>query len=456
MAATHRILIFSAPEAAMFIDQTVLMASGYDVVTISEPHAVESWLKNFLVDDLLIMAHPSAEEALSYSAELLETYPYLPIILVSSECTILHLKKALEIGLFDYLTVPVDSSILLLSIKRGLARQKSWHEWNRFARVLADLKDGVILADLDGHLITINQSAGEIFTPEKDQPVGLMVNEVFNHPDLLDIFKPQNTFPRRSEITVEDGRVFNVQASLIPEIGIAVVIQEITHLKELDRIKTDYVNTVSHDIRSPLTAIYGFVGLIDRVGTINEQQAEFIRHIQSSVQNITSLINDLMELGRIEAGYDIQMQDVNLLEIISQSILSLDYQVSEKMQELTLSTPEEVPVILGNPLHLQRMITNLIDNAIKFSPPLSKINVRCRAEANQLILEVVDDGPGIPLADQPYIFDKFFRGSNLSENTQGTGLGLSIVKSIVEKHHGRIWLESSPLGTTFTVIIPVK
>jgi two-component system NtrC family sensor kinase len=362
----------------------------------------------------------------------------------------------LEIGIFDYLTSPVESSTLLLSVKRSLVRQKSWQEWNQLVRVLACLEDGVILVDLDGHLLTMNQSARNIFSIGEDQIEGKSVSEVFRHPDLLDIFKPQNVLPRLSEISLEDGRVFSAQASLIPDIGIAVVIQEITHLKELDRIKTDFVNTVSHDLRSPLTAIYGFVSLIDRVGSINEQQADFIRHIQSSVQHITSLINDLMDLGRVEANYDIQMEDVNLKDIINQSIENLDYQVDEKMQEMELSIPDDVPGILGNPLHLQRMVSNLLENAIKFTPPLGKISIRLRAEASQLILEVTDNGPGVPLADQPHIFDKFYRGSNLSQNTPGTGLGLSIVKSVVEKHHGRIWLESLPTGTTFTVILPLK
>jgi len=366
------------------------------------------------------------------------------------------LKHALEIGIFDYFTYPFESSALQLSIKRSLVRQTSWQEWNRFARVLANLDDGIIIVDLDGYLLTMNRSARNIFSVGEDQIDGKTAGEVFHHPDILDLFKSQNTLPRQSEISLEDGRVFSTQASLIPEIGIAVVIREITHLKELDRIKTDFVNTISHDLRSPLTAIYGFVSLIDRVGPINEQQAEFIHHIQSSVQHITALINDLMDLGRVEADYDIQMQDVNLKDIITQSIENLDYQISEKLQELVLFIPEEIPGILGNPLHLQRMVSNLLENAIKFTPPLGKIGVQCRVETSQLIFEVTDNGPGIPLADQPYIFDKFYRGSNLSQNTQGTGLGLSIVKSVVDKHHGRIWLESSPTGTTFTVILPIK
>jgi len=362
----------------------------------------------------------------------------------------------LEIGIFDYITYPFESSSLLLSIKRSLVRQTSWQEWNRFARVLANLNDGIIIVDLDGYLLTMNRSARNIFSVGEAQIDGKTAGEVFHHPDILDILKSHNSLPRQSEISLEDGRVFSAQASLIPEIGIAVVIREITHLKELDRIKTDFVNTISHDLRSPLTAIYGFVSLIDRVGPINEQQIEFIHHIQSSVQHITALINDLMDLGRVEADYDLQMEDVNLKGIINQSIENLDYQISEKMQEMVVSIPEVIPAILGNPLHLQRMVSNLLENAIKFTPPLGRISVQCRVETSQLIFEVTDNGPGIPLADQPHIFDKFYRGSNISQNTQGTGLGLSIVKSVVDKHHGRIWLESSPTGTTFTVILPIK
>jgi two-component system phosphate regulon sensor histidine kinase PhoR len=316
--------------------------------------------------------------------------------------------------------------------------------------------DGFVLVDMDLRIRVLNPSARDIFHITTDQPEGKAVDEVISHPDFLDIFKPYRAMPSQVEIALEDGRVFSAQASLISRIGIAVTLHDVTRLKELDRIKTDFVNTVSHDLRSPLTAVYGFIGLIDRVGPINQQQAEFIRHVQSSLQNITSLINDLLDLGRLEASIDIAMVDVNLRDVLTQVIDNLEYQWSEKMQEMVLNAADELPIILGNPLHLQRMATNLIENAIKFTPLAGRIEIRCRAEAEQVILEVSDNGPGIPLEDQPHVFEKFFRGSNLSEQTQGTGLGLSIVKSIVEKHQGRVWLESSPLGTTFTVILPTK
>jgi two-component system, OmpR family, phosphate regulon sensor histidine kinase PhoR len=454
--AAPQLLLYALPEHAGLFDRSALVAAGYEIISIPQSQVFESWLISNLGDVLLIIAHPSATEGLNYSKKILLTQPLIPIILVTSEINQSFLKQALEIGLVDYLVTPVDTAALICAVEHAILRQKSIQVEHPYAQLLNDLVDGFILADFDSRLLLVNHSARHIFNIENDQPEGKTVGEIFYHPDLLDIFKPQRTYPYRNEITMEDGRVYSAQSSLIPEIGIAITLQEITHLKELDHIKTDFVNTVSHDLRSPLTSIYGFIGLIDRVGSINQQQAEFIRHIQSSVQHITSLINDLLDLGRVEAGYDLQMVNVNLNDVLGQAMGNLEYQYSEKMQDVVLSVPDDLPLILGNPLHLQRMITNLVENAIKFTPPLGKINIICRAEADQLILEVADNGPGIPLDDQPHIFEKFYRGSNLSQATPGTGLGLSIVKSIVEKYHGRIWLESSPLGTTFFVLLPLK
>jgi len=455
MTDIPHLLIYAMPGLDSLLDQSALAAAGYEVSSVSQSQAVESWLMSNLRDAMLIIAHPSAGEGLKYSAEILKNRPLLPIILVTNEIDQYFLKQALEIGLANYLTTPVDTTTLISAVEHALIRQKSRQSGYRVGKVLTDLVDGFVLADLNSHLLLVNQSARSIFNIKEEQLEGRAVNEIFYHQDFLNIFKPQRTFPYRNEVSMEDGRVYSAQSSLIPEIGIAVILQDITHLKELDRIKTDFVNTISHDLRSPLTSIYGFIGLIDRVGPINRQQAEFISHIQSSVQHITSLINDLLDLSRVESGYDLEIVKVDLKDILAQTISNLEYQISEKMHEVVLSVPDDIPVLLGNPLHLQRMVANLIENSIKFTPPMGRINVSCRAESGQLILEVADNGPGIPLADQPHIFDKFYRGSNLSQVVSGTGLGLSIVKSFVEKHHGRIWLESSPLGTTFTVILPL-
>jgi two-component system phosphate regulon sensor histidine kinase PhoR len=455
MTYNSRLLIYTLPELNGVLDPTALVATGYEVTTVYQPQEVESWLKSSSNELLLILALPTTSESLQYSQALLSNHPLLPIIMVNNEPDQICLSRALEIGIADCLNTPVDSISLLSAIDRALTQQKS-KQTLPFGQIINELVDGFLLVDIHYRVLIVNQTMRKIFNVEDGKPEGKPVDEIFHHPELLDIFTPYRTFPFHNEISMEDGRVFSSESSLIPDTGIVVTMHDITQLKELDRIKTEFVNTVSHDLRSPLTAVYGFVGLIDRVGPINQQQAEFIQHIQSSLQHITSLINDLLELGRLEAGYDILLENVNITDILKLAMGNLEFQYNEKMQYVNLELPEESPEILGNPLHLQRMVINLIENAIKFTPPMGKIDIQCRVEAGQLILEVSDNGPGIPMEEQPHIFERFYRGSNMSQVTSGTGLGLSIVKSIVDKHHGRIWVESSPGSTTFTVILPLK
>jgi two-component system NtrC family sensor kinase len=260
--------------------------------------------------------------------------------------------------------------------------------------------------------------------------------------------------PYRSEVTLEDGRVFNAQVTPIPEVGLAVIFQDITHLKELDRIKSDFVNTVSHDLRSPLTAILGYVELIERVAPVSDQQVEFIRRIELSVQNITALINDLLDLGRIEAGFDVRKEIVPLRALVYHTVDSLRSRIEDKALLLEVDVLEDLPPILGNPMRMRQMLMNLIGNALKYTQAKGEICVSARAQGGQIILQISDNGRGIPLPDQPYIFDKFYRASNVSGES-GTGLGLAIVKSIVENHQGRIWVDSTPgQGSKFTVVLP--
>ncbi len=144
------------------------------------------------------------------------------------------------------------------------------------------------------------------------------------HPDLKILLNESINNPMpHNEITFEDGRVLSAQCTPIPRIGVAITMQDITYLKQIDRLKNEFVHTVSHDLRSPLTAILGYVDLLDRVGPVNEQQREFIHRVQNSVQSITALVNDLLELGRIEAGFDTQKEVVPLEGIIRYALETL-------------------------------------------------------------------------------------------------------------------------------------
>jgi two-component system NtrC family sensor kinase len=322
--------------------------------------------------------------------------------------------------------------------------------------VLTQVENAVIVLDPDHRLLMINRRAREAFEVNGDWQGKSMV-EAFDDPRLLSLIRTSAEFPRREELMISDGRVFNAQRTPIEGVGQAIVMQDITHLKELDRIKSEFVTTVSHDLRSPLTAILGYVELIERAGDLNEQQHEFIHRVHLSVEQITELVNDLLDLGRIEAGLDIAKEKTPISVLARYAVESLRANADTKGLKLEIDLPENIPLVYGAPTRLRQMLGNLIENAIKYTPSSGTVRVEAQAESDQVILRVKDTGSGIPPADQPYLFDKFFRGSNIPEDAAGTGLGLSIVNSIVDNHGGRIWVESKlGEGSVFTVVLPVE
>jgi two-component system, OmpR family, phosphate regulon sensor histidine kinase PhoR len=331
-------------------------------------------------------------------------------------------------------------------------------ELKKLETILRNIEDGVILTDREGKVVLVNETVRSAYGLVEEGYAGKRVEDVFQNDDLLDIFAlPRENNPFRAEIALENGRVFNAQLTAVPDVGLqAVIMQDITYLKELDKIKSDFVNAVSHDLRSPLTAILGYTELVARTGSLNNQQGQFLNKIQSSVNNITGLLNDLLDLGKIEAGFDVHKEIVQLPDILHTTLEDLKFRIVEKEQTLQLEIPDGLPPCWGNPLHLGQMVANLVGNAIEYTPEKGKIRVSFAIEVGQLIFQVSDNGFGIPPADQPHIFNKFYRGSNVPKYAKGTGLGLSIVKSVVDNHRGRIWVDSIPgQGSTFTIVLPV-
>jgi two-component system NtrC family sensor kinase len=331
-------------------------------------------------------------------------------------------------------------------------------EKSKFETILTQVQDGVVVLDADNRILMANQMVRNAFNLGDTDLTGKLFSEVFDQQDLLELIDdPQKQLTNRTEVSLEDGRVFGAQLTPIPDVGEAITLHDITYLKKLDRLKSDFVSTVSHDLRSPLTAILGYVDLLERVGPVNDQQRDFIHRVQISVQSITALVDDLLNLGHIEAGFDTRKELVQIDTILQYSIDSIKNRLAEKNLQLLTEVPKDLPRTMGNPIHLRQMIDNVIDNAIKYTPAGGIIQVQCQTEGSQIILQVIDSGVGIPPLDLPYIFDKFYRASNVACEVVGTGLGLAIVKSIVENHQGRVWVDSNlGQGAIFTIVQPIQ
>jgi len=335
--------------------------------------------------------------------------------------------------------------------------QQTEQERQKLDTTINNIQDGVILMDVEKKILLINLAARKVFGLGLNDLTGQLINKTIDNDEFFEILNSsiENPF-KHHEMTFDDGRVFRIQHAPIPEIGSVVTFEEITHLKMIDRLKSDFIHTISHDLRSPLTAIMGYVELLGRVGPLNDQQKQFVSHVQNSAQNITALVNDLLDLGRIEAGFDTHKDEVAFDKIVQHTLDNVNQQVLEKGQVLSISIEESLPMLRGNPLRLRQLADNLIVNAVKYTPRSGSLTVNLSHETDQVIFEVIDNGLGIPPADQPHIFEKFYRASNTPQNAPGSGLGLAIVKSIVESHDGRIWLESAVgQGSKFVVVLPV-
>jgi signal transduction histidine kinase len=232
--------------------------------------------------------------------------------------------------------------------------------------------------------------------------------------------------------------------------------RDITHLKELDTMKSDFVATITHDLRSPLTAIHGTLRLLPHLGQLNEEQQEFTERAMGNVEHMDRLIGSLLDIGRIEAGLEMEMEPTQLDEVIGAVIANLRGEARAKELALHATLPDDLPAVNGNFTRLSQVMTNLLDNAIRYTPQGGSIAVGVADIADRIDVSVSDTGVGIPAHALSHIFDKFYRVEGPQTNgMEGMGLGLATVKSIVEKHGGRVWVESKEgEGSAFHFSLP--
>jgi signal transduction histidine kinase len=231
-------------------------------------------------------------------------------------------------------------------------------------------------------------------------------------------------------------------------------------LRELDQLKSTFVSIVSHELRTPMTSIKGYVeNMLDGLtGYLTEKQFSYLGRVKYNVERLTRMINDLLDLSRIEAGrVELALRPVSLLELVTEVLESLQALAREKSLTLEARYADLLSMIHGDRDKLHQVLTNLIQNAIKFTPPGGAVLVESLVRDDQFVqVSVTDTGCGIQPEDLAKVFEKFYRGESTPTDARGAGLGLAIVKSLVELHGGRIWVESVPgAGSRFFFTIPV-
>ncbi|MEO1186682.1 MAG: PAS domain-containing sensor histidine kinase, partial [Cyanobacteria bacterium J06636_27] len=257
-------------------------------------------------------------------------------------------------------------------------------------------------------------------------------------------------------------------------LGSVILVRDITQEKEVDRMKTDFISTVSHELRTPLTSVLGFASIIQEkleedifplLPTENRKTKKIVRRVKDNIniiiseaERLTTLINDVLDIAKMEAGkLDWKQENINIEEVIERSLAATYALFVTKDLELTKDIEPELPQVIGDEDRLIQVLINLISNAVKFTDEGSII---CSAKVNNnnIIVRVTDTGSGISQDDQPKVFDKFKQvGEIFTDKPQGTGLGLPICKQIIEHHGGNIWVESElDKGSTFSFSIPIE
>lgn len=243
--------------------------------------------------------------------------------------------------------------------------------------------------------------------------------------------------------------------------GVAVSAEDVTDRLEAEKAGSEFVSTVSHELRTPIASIKGYVDVIldGDAGELNETQREFLSIVARNNERLLMLINDLLDISRIESG-SVRMDKriVRADELVKFIASQMRGLFEEKDIRFEVQCPEELPTIYADPGRIEQALANLLTNAAKFTPPGGRVQLAAQVLGGEIVLSVSDTGCGIPEDEQSRVFEKFYRASTAESNqVRGCGLGLSIVKSIVERHGGRVWVESAPgKGSKFYLALPLE
>lgn len=351
----------------------------------------------------------------------------------------------------------------------GVLLRNQQVETSRTKAILEAVADGVLVTDDSQKITLFNHSAERILGLQSTKVVGnslehflgLFGGSALQWTQTIEqwttnpgSYQAGETFSQ--QIHLDDDRIISVRLAPVflnrGFLGTVSIFQDVTHQVELDRLKSEFVATVSHELRTPMTSIKGYVDilLMGAAGPVSEQQERFLEIIKSNADRLSILVNDLLDISRIEIGRKLlALQSLNLEELIDQTLEHYQ-QLAEGEQKsiyFTKNLPEYLPRVVGDHKRVGQILSNLVDNAYRYNIENGTITISAQQSNGTIQITIQDTGVGIPEYEISKVFDRFFRGETpLLLGVAGTGLGLSIVKNLVEMHHGQIWIESSGIS----------
>ena len=410
---------------------------------------------------------------------------FLSLKLVKSLQEMTEAAKQIATGNYDFdITVKSQDELgyLAQEITAMSLKMKAFHNLNiseiitekkRSEAIIRSITDGIVVVNAELKIVALNPVAASIFNINLQQAENSYFPEVIHNPQLYEYLKttadtgnPPQLEENQSILALEENSqeayykltITPVRSEQGQMLGIILLLQDITKLKEIDRLKDELIMKVAHELRNPLTGMTMSIELLLETAPVklSPKEQELLQGAKEEVQRLSALVNDLLNLSTIESG-EIAMEfaPVEVKFLVEKALSPFILQAQEKQIILRNEVAEDLPLVKADPNKITWVLTNLIGNAMRYTNTGGKIQVSARHRRDQVYMFVTDNGVGIPFEYQGKIFDKFVQ-VNTDKNPGGTGLGLAICKEIVQAHGGVIWVDSTlGKGSTFTFTLPV-
>ena len=438
------------------------LSADYDVLVLSDGVAAVERLSNGETPDILVldwvMPGMTGIEVCGFVRSPQCQFRRLGILLLTGTRSSEEVVEALSAGANDFLCKPYLEPELrarvhaLMRTQRLLAQLE--HSEASYRTLLAKSPDALLAVSADGKIAFANEEAALLFGEPAANLVGHSGRE------LLPSFDPDELAPHPEKTVVLPDVTIRerVVAPIIKTLGrphafaATISLRDVTDSRREQDRRLDFYSTVAHDLRSPLSAILLRCSLMQRGkhGLLPLAVLDDVRKIEQSVRSLVTLVNDFLDLARLEgAGLKLDLKQVSLGKMVSRIVEDLAPLADAGQLELTFVPPAEEVNVVADGLRLTQVLSNLLANALKFTPPGGRVSVVIQGRPGAVDVGVADTGPGIPAQALPHIFDRFTRADNTHQVT-GSGLGLMIVRQVIEAHGGSVWVDSREgVGSTF-------
>jgi PAS domain S-box-containing protein len=456
-----------------------LSNEGFDVAQAVNGEAGMAMITQRHFDIILLDLMMPGVSGLEALGQIRALHPDTVVIVITGYATLDHAVGAMKKGAFDFLPKPFSPQDLRLVVTKAIEHIRTLediaNEKSRMRTMINHLAGGVMATDTRKQVALANHAFINLIDYRGPGPVGEPVEKLVSDDKILAMIDQalDMASDQFAEVTAEvsvprgqgEERILGVRCvpfrdRLGRNLGTITVLHDITAVKKMDQMKSDFVSMVSHEIRGPLNSVLmqQKVILDGLAGDITEKQREILTRASEKITALVDLSSELLDLAKMESGLiSMEKEQLQLSTILADQISFHKAKAQAKEIALELMPLPELPPVLANRMNMEEVLTNLISNAINYTPQNGRISVSAQSDGSYVCVRVADTGLGIAPEEMQHIFTRFYRIKN--EETRfiiGTGLGLPIVKSILEAHHGRIEVQSEEgKGSTFSAYIPI-